>query len=104
VLQKDESFLNIKRRKIIHYLGNILCEINNGEIECVGLLDLEEGEGDWLKNFGRYIVEGYGKKPEPKLSRFYQVYHLLNLGFFSALNKDHYHARQVSQRIMNLLD
>jgi hypothetical protein len=56
------------------------------------LFSREEGEGDWLKNFGRYIVEGYGKKPEPKLSRFYQVYHLLNLGFFSALNKDHYHA------------
>src|SRR5699024_8319896 len=102
---------------------------NSGGVQCVGLLDLEEakggrwesdlanvvtlhhplfsreeGEGDWLKDFGRYIVEGYGKKPDPELLRFFQIYHLINLGFFSALNKDHYHARQVSERIMGLLD
>ncbi len=111
------------------HLGNILCEVNNGDVQCMGLLDLEEarggrwesdlanvatlhhplfsreeGKGDWLHGFDWYIIEGYGKKPDPELFCFYQVYHLLNLGFFSALNNDHYHARQVGERITGLLD
>lgn len=111
------------------HLGNILCNENNGEIKCVGLIDWEEaGGGRWeadlasamtlhhplffssklkgnrLENFGQCIAEGYGKKPDSKLLRFFRLYHLIDLGFFSAMNEDYQHARRIGKKASGLLD
>lgn len=118
--------------RLIHndlHLDNILCEVENGEVRCVGLLDLEaaaggrpesdlasaitlhdplfaeeNGKGDWLEGFDRYLKEGYGKEPDPVLLRFFRVYHLINLGFFSALGGDDWHAERVAEAARYLLD
>ena len=99
------------------HLGNVLCEQEEEEISCGGLLDLEAAEGgswvsdiasatimynplffgketEWIEDFEKYLQEGYGKEADPFLLHFFKTYHLLNLGFFSILNDDRLHARQ----------
>ena len=110
------------------HLDNILCQVNDGEVECIGLLDLEEtiggvweldiasaitmhhplfaeenGKGDWLDDFGKFLQEGYGKKPDPKFLRFFRLYHLVNLGMFSAMSGDDWHAERVKETTVDLL-
>lgn len=123
---------NNQNTTLVHndiHLGNVLCEIHNGEVQCVGLLDLEEAgggiwesdlasaitlhhplffsngnNGRWLRSFGRNIAEGYYKKPSQELLLFFRIYHLVNLGFFSALNEHYEHAQRVAKKAFSLLD
>lgn len=111
------------------HIGNVLCVCDGGHVKCIGLLDLEEaGGGRWeldlaravtlhhpffaggnlkgncLNNFGRFIVEGYGKKPDQELLRLFRVYHLLDLGLYSAMNENYEHARDIGKEAKQLLD
>lgn len=111
------------------HLGNIICKIRNDKIKCIGLLDLEEAsggiwesdlasamtlhhplffssklKGSWFKDFGQYISEGYGKEPDQKLLRFFRIYHLVNLGYFSAMNEEFQHARHIGKKASELLN
>lgn len=115
------------------HLDNILCTNKEGEIQCVGLLDLEAsgggcgeadlasaielhdplfdnepseipGEHGWVRPFQRHLLEGYEKKPKKALLLFYRGYHLLNMGFYSAYKGDKQHADQVAGKIRKLLD
>lgn len=110
------------------HLDNILCRTDGDEIRCVGLLDLEEAGGGrfesdlasalvlhqplfsreqeknrWLEDFDRYLLEGYGREPDPELMRFYRGYHLLNMGFFFAHNGDEARGEQIIEAVRSLL-
>lgn len=121
-----------KEASLVHndmHLGNILCEIEDNKIECIGLIDLEEASGGrwesdlasaitlhhplffsgekngrWLKEFGRFITEGYGQKPDQHFLRFFRAYHLINLGFFSAMNGEDEHASRVGEKVYEVLN
>lgn len=111
------------------HLGNIICKVQNDKIQCIGLLDLEEAtggiwesdlasaitlhhplflssklKGSWFKDFAQYISEGYGEKPDQKLLRFFRIYHLVNLGYFSAMNEESQHARNIGKKASELLN
>lgn len=110
------------------HLGNIICKVQNDEIKCIGLLDMEEAtggiwesdlasamtlhhplffssklKGNGFKDFGQCISEGYGKKPDQKLLRFFRIYHLINLGYFSAMNEEYQHAQHIGKKARELL-
>jgi aminoglycoside phosphotransferase (APT) family kinase protein len=98
------------------HTGNVLCEHTPGTVRCLGLLDLEsahagppesdlarlavmhtdlfhmEIEGPWL----RWLLEGYEDPVEPDLVAFYSVYHLVQLGFYSAWLGHDVHAASVA--------
>lgn len=111
------------------HLGNVLCRRRNGRVQCVGLLDLEAaaggraesdlasasvlhdplfaqeyGTGDWLGRFDRALREGYGDGLDPRALGFFRLYHLLNLGFASALTGDHWHADRVAPAVERTLE
>ena len=128
IMLASELFREGGEAKLVHndlHMGNILCTID-ATVECVGLLDLEaagggiwpadianssvmydplffENEQEWLLDFDEYLQEGYGKKVDPVWIRFFQIYHLLNMGFFSTLNDDRLHARQTLEKARGLL-
>ncbi len=104
------------------HLDNILCRVKNEKAECIGLLDLEAAVGGapesdlasatvlhdplfaegnpkqkWVSNFDRHLLEGYGNNINHFMLKFFQTYHLLNLGYFSALNGDTQHANRVAK-------
>jgi hypothetical protein len=98
------------------HMGNVLCEVRGRSVRCVGLLDLESArsgppesdlarlavmhnplfqmqlEGPWMD----WVLQGYATRPDPKLLGFYTVYHLVELGFYSALVGHSWHAEQVA--------
>lgn len=111
------------------HIGNVLCTLEGDNVNCIGLLDLEEaGGGCWeldlaravtlhhplfaggnlrgncLDNFGQLIVKGYDEKPDAELLRLFRVYHLLNLGLYSAMNEKHEHARNIGKEASQLLN
>lgn len=111
------------------HIGNVLCTRDTNNVNCIGLLDLEEaGGGCWeldlaravtlhhplfaggnlkgncLDNFGQLIVNGYDKKPDTELLRLFRVYHLLNLGLYSAMNQKHEHATDIGNKARQLLN
>lgn len=102
------------------HFDNILCRVADETMECIGLLDLEAAVGGvpesdlasaivlhdplfakgnpkqkWVDNFGRHLLKGYGNDINHFMLKFFQTYHLLNLGYFSALNGDKQHANRV---------
>ncbi len=106
--------------RLIHHdlhLGNVLCEADGRSVRCVGLLDLEAAAaglpesdlammqvlhgplferhigGDWFDD----VLRGYGEEPDAWLLRFFRAFHLLNLGFFSALVGHDWHAGEVAR-------
>lgn len=110
------------------HLDNILCKVEKEEVHCVGVLDLEAAGGGrvesdiasaivlhdpffsredeeivWLKDFDRYLTEGYGKEPDPDLIRFFKVYHLLNIGFFFAHRGEEERADRIVKAVKRLL-
>lgn len=123
---------NVNNAALVHndiHLGNILCNVQDDEVQCIGLLDLEEAtggiwesdlasamtlhhplffssklQGSRLEKLEQSIVEGYEKEPDPKLLRFFRIYHLINLGYFSAMNDDHQHAKRIGKKASELLD
>jgi aminoglycoside phosphotransferase (APT) family kinase protein len=98
------------------HMGNVLCDTAGGGARCVGLLDLEAAfagppeadlanleimhgplfhrplPGPWLD----WVSEGYGDRLDPWLRGFFRVYHLINMGFYSALVGHHEHAGEVA--------
>lgn len=114
-----------EKATLIHndlHLDNILCRVEDGNVECVGLLDFEAAQGgrpesdlassmvlhdplfaeessqiQWVEDFDRHLLEGYGSNINLFLLQFFEIYHLLNLGYFSALNGDEFHAGQVAE-------
>jgi aminoglycoside phosphotransferase (APT) family kinase protein len=99
------------------HMGNVLCGPDGGvAVRCVGLIDLEAAHGgppeadlaimvvlhgahfeqplngDWFA----HVVEGYAREPDPEMMSFYRTYHLVNLGFYSALVGHAEHAAQVA--------
>ncbi len=98
------------------HMGNVLCEENGETFGCVGLLDLEAAfagppeadlanlqvlhgplfaqplPGAWFQE----VATGYGENLDPLLLGFFRAYHLLNLGFYSALIGHAEHAGQVA--------
>jgi aminoglycoside phosphotransferase (APT) family kinase protein len=86
------------------HMGNVLCVVNGGVIQCVGVLDLEWAtagppeadlarvqvlhgplfaqslDGSWFET----LLQGYGNQFDPLVLSFYRAYHLLNLGYHAA--------------------
>lgn len=100
------------------HMGNVLVQRENGRIRCVGFIDLESvqagppeadlanarvqhdtlfGQDELHPAFGEHLAEGYGRPLDPVPLRFYETYHLVNLGFYSALTGDKEHARLVAR-------
>lgn len=130
-LTKMSAELPDEKPSLVHndlHLDNILCKVEDGEVQCVGLLDLEAAGGGrfesdiasaiilhdpffsredeeivWLENFDEYLKEGYGKKSNPLLLRFFKAYHLINMGFFFAHNGDKERADRIHDSIQYLL-
>jgi hypothetical protein len=98
------------------HMENILCRWRGDEVSCVGVLDLEaafagprEAElahtqvlhselffnplpGRWFDQ----LCEGYAEPLDPVLMVFFRAYHMVNLGFYSALLGHVEHARAVA--------
>lgn len=102
------------------HAGNVMCRPGDGEdqpLRCEGLIDLETAaagprELDMAHaavlhgpHFAQPLPDGwfdelrsgYGVELDPFGMRWFRVYHLLNLGFFSALVGDHEHAAIVAR-------
>jgi Ser/Thr protein kinase RdoA (MazF antagonist) len=97
------------------HMGNVLCDTVDGSLRCVGLLDLETAfagppeadiammavhhgplfaqplEGEWLER----ILAGYGAPVDALTLAFFRAYHMLNMGFYSALVGHREHAGAV---------
>lgn len=106
------------------HTGNVLCERRGGPVVCVGLIDLETAQagppeadlaimevhhgdlfnhpipGNWLEQ----VMIGYGQELDPWLINFYRVFHLLNMGFYSALIGHEWHAARVAEQTEAELD
>ena len=98
------------------HAGNVLCETDGERIRCVGLLDLETAfagppeadlanaevlhgplfaqplPGPWFE----HLREGYGDSLDPLVLAFFRIYHLANMGFYSAFIGDACHAEMVA--------
>ena len=109
-------------RVLLHgdpHAGNVMCRAAAdpaAPVRCEGLIDLETAAGGpaeldlahalvlhgplfaqqlpdgWFDELRR----GYGANPDPFAMRWFAVYHLLNLGFYSALIGDREHAAAVA--------
>lgn len=102
------------------HAGNVMCRAPadpGAPVRCEGLIDLETAAGGpreldlahalvlhgplfaqqlpdgWFHELRR----GYGIDPDPFALRWFAVYHLLNLGFYSALIGDREHAAAVAE-------
>lgn len=98
------------------HAGNVMVRSEGDGVKCDGLIDLETAAGgpreldlahalvlhgplftqELPEGWFEHLVEGYGISLDPFALRWFAVYHLLNLGFFSALVGDHEHARLVA--------
>lgn len=98
------------------HMGNVLCEAASGAVACVGLLDLETAiagpaeadlasvevhhgplfaqplAGDWFAE----LCAGYARDLDPFVLSFFRAYHLINMGFYSALVGHAEHAADVA--------
>ncbi|MEW5930113.1 MAG: aminoglycoside phosphotransferase family protein [Gemmatimonadota bacterium] len=98
------------------HMGNVLCERAGGAVTCTGMLDLEcahagpaesdlarlsvmhtdlfgmPAGGPWLE----WVREGYEGEVDPVVYGFYVAYHLVQLGFHSAVLGHHEHAASVA--------
>lgn len=98
------------------HAGNVLCAVEDGTIRCEGLIDLETAAGGpreldlahalvlhgplfaqplpdgWFEE----LRSGYALPLDAFALQWFALYHLLNLGFYSALVGDHEHAAIVA--------
>lgn len=99
------------------HMANVLCDVTDDGYECVGILDLEASmscppEADLASaevlqgpcffhpladDCLRWVREGYGDSLDPIVASFFRAYHLLNLGFYSALIGNDEHAAVVAE-------
>jgi aminoglycoside phosphotransferase (APT) family kinase protein len=97
------------------HMGNVLCDSVGGRFRCVGLIDLETAfagppeadlamievhhgplfsqplAGRWFER----VMDGYGGVLDAATRGFYRAYHMLNMGFYSALIGHREHAATV---------
>lgn len=87
------------------HFSNVLCTLEEREVRCVGMLDLEASMGGAPESDLAYlfvvhsplmagrpepgweeqVLEGYGRQLRSDVLAFFRIYHLLNLGFHAAL-------------------
>jgi aminoglycoside phosphotransferase (APT) family kinase protein len=105
-------------------MANVLCRVEDGEIRCVGFLDLEAAlagppEAD-LAKIGIYhgplfgkplngcwferVWEGYGKPLDPIVLAFFRAFHLVNIGFHSAFTGNKAHAGEIARAAQEEVD
>jgi aminoglycoside phosphotransferase (APT) family kinase protein len=107
------------RSRLVHndmHMGNVLCEVDEGTVRCVGLIDLETAmaappEADLavmqLHHGGLFdhpipgswfdaVRSGYSSVVNDTCVAFFRGYHLINLGFHSALIGHEWHADRVA--------
>jgi aminoglycoside phosphotransferase (APT) family kinase protein len=99
------------------HAGNVMCRVEDGAVRCEGLIDLETAAGGpreldlahalvlhgplfaqalpdgWFEE----LRAGYGVRLDEFGLHWFALYHLLNLGFYSALVGDHEHAATVAE-------
>jgi aminoglycoside phosphotransferase (APT) family kinase protein len=106
------------------HMGNVLSQWTGDDLRCVGLIDLEgayagPAEADlanaevlhgplfaqplW-EDWFEYLREGYSNALDPHLLGFYRAYHLVNLGFYSALVGHAEHAAEVAAAARSEVD
>ncbi|MEX2583486.1 MAG: aminoglycoside phosphotransferase family protein [Gemmatimonadota bacterium] len=109
-----------ERSRLVHndmHMGNVLCEVSDDDdVRCVGLIDLETAlagppeadvaimevqhgdlfgqpvEAPWIEG----VKAGYTEALDPVVVNFYRAFHLINMGFYSALIGHDWHAQQVA--------
>ncbi|MFW6079984.1 MAG: phosphotransferase family protein [Gemmatimonadota bacterium] len=113
--------------RLVHndlHMDNVLCRREGGRVRCVGLIDLEAATGappesdlasaavlhgpnfgqplpdDWL----HHLRSGYADRLDPLVARFFRAYHLVNLGFYSALVGRREHASTVARMARAAVD
>lgn len=99
------------------HAGNVMVRPEETGVSCDGLIDLETAAGgpreldlahamvlhgplftqELPEGWFDHLVEGYDMALDPFALRWFAIYHLLNLGFFSALVGDHEHAALVAE-------
>jgi aminoglycoside phosphotransferase (APT) family kinase protein len=107
------------RSRLVHndlHMGNILCETGEAAPVCVGLIDLETSiaappEADIAgmevhhgplfaqrlpRGWAQRVRSGYHHVVDERVVNFYRVFHLLNMGFYSALVGHALHAVEVA--------
>jgi aminoglycoside phosphotransferase (APT) family kinase protein len=98
------------------HMGNVLCRVEGDDVRCVGFIDLEAahagppeadlanvevlhgplfGQALWPGWF-EHLREAYGTQLDHEVLGFYRAYHLINLGFYSALVGHAEHAADVA--------
>jgi len=106
------------------HMANVLCRVEEGEIHCVGFLDLEAAlagppEADLAKIgiyhgplFGKPLAgawfdrvwEGYGSPLDPLVLAFFRAYHLVNIGFHMAFTGNKAHAGEIARAAQEEVD
>jgi hypothetical protein len=91
------------------HLSNVLCSVEDGDVRCVGFLDLEAAggalpeadlsylalvhsapmAGDLGRRWFARVLEGYGTPVCGRRMRLFRLYHLLNIGIHAALAGEH---------------
>jgi aminoglycoside phosphotransferase (APT) family kinase protein len=120
-----------ERNCLVHndmHMGNVLCRVGASEVHCAGLIDLETAisgppesdiagmevhhgalfsqpiQGNWREQ----VRDAYGRKLDEWVVNFYRAFHLVNMGFYSALIGHEWHASQVAraagEEVERLLD
>lgn len=100
------------------HMGNVLVRRENGRYRCAGFIDLESaqtgpreadiasalvqhgvlfGLDEPHQDFLRDLTIGYGRPLHPFLLRYYEIYHLVNYGFYSAMTGAERHAEDVAR-------
>lgn len=99
------------------HLSNVLGEMEDGRMRCVGLLDLEAAKGgvpevdlsylalvhspllagDLGEGWMERVLEGYGRVPDSELMAFFRVYHILNIGMHAVMNEWREHAAELAR-------
>ena len=102
------------------HMANVLCRVEDGELRCIGFLDLEAAlagpaEADLAKIgiyhgplFGKPLTgawfervwEGYGEVLDPVVLAFFRAYHLANIGFHAAFTGNKSHAAEIARSAM----
>lgn len=113
--------------RLVHndlHMGNVLCTTRDGPVRCVGLIDLETAlaappeadlavvevhHGPHLSqpirgNWSAHFRAGYGQRVDGWVVNFYRAFHLLNMGFYSALVGHDWHAAEVGSAASSEID
>jgi aminoglycoside phosphotransferase (APT) family kinase protein len=115
------------RSRLVHndlHMGNILCDAPPAPVSCLGLIDLETAvsappesdlaslevhhgplfgqpiEGAWMQT----VRSAYPSPADARAINFYRAFHLVNMGFYSALVGHDWHAARVLEAAAGEVD